>query len=273
MEGAGVRLRRTIGHSQLDQVDPFLLLDEFRSDDPDDYVAGFPTHPHRGIETVTYMIAGEVRHRDNLGNSGVIGPGDIQWMTAGGGIVHSEMPTQREGLLWGYQLWVNLPARNKMCSPRYQDISADRIPVVKQKDGALIRVIAGEVNGVKGAVDGIAIDPLYLDVDLPPFTRFNLPIPSKHSVCAHLVAGRTTFGSRPGETVTEGSLAVFGAGDFLEARTEASSGRFLLLAGRPLEEPVARYGPFVMNTMEEIAEAFQDYRMGQLNERASGECV
>ncbi len=272
MEGAGVRLRRTIGMPQLDQLDPFLLLDEFRSDDPGDYQAGFPTHPHRGIETVTYMIAGEMRHQDSLGNSRVIGPGDVQWMTAGGGIIHSEMPAQREGLLWGYQLWVNLPSGRKLCPPRYQDLSAERIPMIKRRDGALIRIIAGEVNGVRGAVEGISVDPLYLDVDLPPFTRFSLPLPTEHTAFAHIVAGSVSFGGRSGETVTEGELAVFGKGQILEARTETRSGRLLLIAGSPINEPVARYGPFVMNSMEEIAQAFQDYRTGQLESVESPEC-
>ncbi len=181
-EGAGVRLRRVIGGPVVDYVDPFLLLDEFKSDNPDDYIAGFPWHPHRGIETVTYMVRGQVRHGDSLGNRGVIGPGDIQWMTAGHGIVHEEMPGQREGKLWGFQLWVNLPAKDKMCNPRYQDYQADKIPRVKHRDAGEVRVVAGEHGGVSGLVSEIAARPLYMDVRLPALSTFQQPIPSGHKV-------------------------------------------------------------------------------------------
>ncbi len=264
MEGAGVRLRRIIGGSAVDYVDPFLLLDEFKSDDPDDYIAGFPMHPHRGIETVTYMMRGQVRHGDSLGNKGVIGPGDIQWMTAGHGIVHEEMPEQRKGQLWGFQLWVNLPARDKMCDPRYQEYPADKIPRVAREDGGQVRVVAGEHAGARGPVSEIAARPLYMDVHLPALGSFQQAIPAGHNAFCYVYQGSGRFGGTadaPGKTLEGPMLAVLGDGDHLNVSSEGEV-RFLLAAGKPLGEPVARGGPFVMNTPEEIEQAYRDYRAG-----------
>ena len=268
IEGAGVRLRRSIATATLDYLDPFLLLDNFESSDPDDYLAGFPWHPHRGIETVTYMLAGEVDHRDSIGNAGAIGAGDVQWMTAGGGIMHEEMPRpDGAGLMGGFQLWVNLPAELKMTQPRYQDLRAARIPEVKRDDGTVIRVVAGEVDGVGGAVTQIYAEPEYLDVSLAAGARFVQPVPRGHSAFAYAFRGEGRFGvggdfgrrgDLDGALLRAPQLAVFGDGD--EVRVEAGDGavRFLLVSGRPLGEPIARYGPFVMNTREELQLALQD---------------
>jgi redox-sensitive bicupin YhaK (pirin superfamily) len=259
VEGAGVRLRRTIASRALDYLDPFLLLDHFASDNPDDYLAGFPWHPHRGIETVTYMLAGEVDHRDSIGNAGSIGPGDVQWMTAGGGIMHEEMPKPREGKMAGFQLWVNLPAHLKMMQPRYQDISAAQIPTYKCQDGVQVRVIAGEMDGVQGPVSGIAADPTYLDVTVPPGTVYRHPIPRGHTAFAYPFEGWGTFGLK---MVSSPNLIVFDDGDRVVVRTAQQGVRFLLVSGQPLGEPIARYGPFVMNTRDEIEQALLDLRNG-----------
>jgi quercetin 2,3-dioxygenase len=267
IEGAGVRLRRSIATATLDYLDPFLLLDHFESDDPDDYMAGFPWHPHRGIETVTYMLAGEVDHRDSIGNSGTIGAGDVQWMTAGGGIMHEEMPRPRGGLMGGFQLWVNLPAELKMTKPRYQDLSAAQIPVVRRADGTEIRVVAGEVDGVGGAVREIFADPEYLDVSLPVGGSFVQRVPRGHAVFAYAVRGEGQFGAGcdlgyrgdlDGELLVAPRLAVFGDGDEVRVQAAAAPLRFLLVSGSPLGEPIARYGPFVMNTREELQLALRD---------------
>jgi hypothetical protein len=263
LEGAGVRVRRTIGLPSIDHIDPFLLLDEFKSDDPRDYLKGFPTHPHRGFETVSYMLEGRFRHEDSLGNSGVLEAGDAQWMTAGRGIVHSEMPAQRSGKLWGYQLWVNLPRSEKMCRPRYQDIRAQEIPEVETDDGARVRVVCGSVDGARGPVNGVAAAPVYLDVSVPPTTSFDHGLPEGHSAFAYVMAGTVRFGPL-GQDAREGSLVVLGPGDRVHVRAEDEGGRFLLVAGRPFGEPVVRHGPFVMNTWQEIEEAFEDYRKGRL---------
>ncbi|MBN1579667.1 MAG: pirin family protein [Anaerolineae bacterium] len=263
-DGAGVRLRRSIASARLDYLDPFLLLDEFRSDDPDDYIAGFPMHPHRGIETVTYMIAGEVNHRDTLGNSGTIGPGDVQWMTAGRAIMHEEMPAQRDGLLHGYQLWVNLPARDKMMPPRYQDIIAARIPEITRHN-VTIRVIAGTVDGVQGPVTDIVADPTYLDVSMPANSRFAQPIPRGHTAFAYVFQGQGLFGivgAKDGTPIVSPTLAILSDGDRIEVRTADHPARFLLVSGKPIGEPIARYGPFVMNTREEIQQTLQELRDG-----------
>jgi len=260
-DGAGVRLKRSLGIPELDHLDPFLLLDEFKSDDRDDYIAGFPDHPHRGFETVTYMLAGSMEHRDHKGNRGNLVAGSVQWMTAGKGIIHSEMPKQEEGLMWGFQLWVNLPAKEKMCAPRYQEFTPQQIPVVEREDGARIRVIAGESAGTPGAVTGIATEPLYLDVSLPARSRFEQGVPSEHNVLAYVFEGQGGFGSAE-EELGPGSLAAFSEGGGLCVVTRDSAVRFLLLAARPIGEPVARYGPFVMNTEEEIRRALRDYREG-----------
>jgi redox-sensitive bicupin YhaK (pirin superfamily) len=263
-DGGGVRLMRVIGTPALDHLDPFLLLDEFKSDRPGDYLAGFPDHPHRGFETVTYMLAGAMRHRDHAGNEGDLVAGSVQWMTAGRGIVHSEMPRQQDGLMWGFQLWVNLPARDKMTAPRYQDIPPAHIPVVALGVGVEARVIAGEIGGVRGPVDGIATQPLYLDVRMAPGRRVSVPAAAGHTAFAYVYQGAATLGpAESRQTVTAGQLAVLGDGDGIPATTSEEAARFLLLAARPLREPIARYGPFVMNTREQIAQAVEDYQQGR----------
>jgi redox-sensitive bicupin YhaK (pirin superfamily) len=263
MEGAGVRIRRSLGTYALDYHDPFLLLDEFKSEEGSDYAAGFPDHPHRGFETVTYMLAGSMRHEDHKGNRGELGPGSVQWMTAGRGIIHSEMPLQEEGLMWGFQLWVNLPAKSKMTAPRYQDIPASSIPEVRAEGGVSIRVIAGEAAGTRGPVEGIATAPLYLDVRLPAGASYEHRLPSEHNALVYVFEGAGEVG---GERLEAGELAVLSRDGEESVRLAASDRplRALLLAARPLEEPLARYGPFVMNTRAEIEQAFEDYRRGRL---------
>jgi len=258
-DGAGVKLNRVIGGPDLPQLDPFLLLDEFRSDDAADYLAGFPEHPHRGFETVTYMLAGRMRHRDNQGNTGLLGPGSVQWMTAGRGIVHSEMPEQENGLMQGFQLWVNLPAKDKMTAPRYQDIEPGRIPEV-ESTGARVRVIAGSYRGVRGPVQAEATAPLYLDVFLED-GEFEAAVPVEHNAFVYVYEGSLDVAGR---AVTRGELAVLRGGDKVAASAGAAGARFILLAGRPLKEPVARYGPFVMNRPEEIQQAMRDFTEGRL---------
>jgi redox-sensitive bicupin YhaK (pirin superfamily) len=263
-DGAGVKLLRVIGSAALPDLDPFLLLDEFRSDDADDYIAGFPAHPHRGFETVTYMLAGRMRHGDNQGNQGLLGPGSVQWMTAGRGIVHSEMPEQEAGLMWGFQLWVNLPARDKLTAPRYQDIAPDRIPEVRAAD-ARVRVIAGEYSGVKGPVQAPTTEPLYLDIHLDAQARIEATLPESHSAFVYAYEGSVLIGDGGvAKPVNRGELAVLGPGNRVGANAQGAAARFLLVAGRPLKEPVARYGPFVMNTQDEIRQALIDYQSGRL---------
>ncbi len=265
MEGAGVRLKRSIATAALDHLDPFLLFDHFGSDNPEDYVRGFPMHPHRGIETVTYMINGNVNHQDSIGNAGTIGSGDVQWMTAGGGIMHEEMPQPAQGEMVGFQLWVNLPARLKMTKPRYQDVASSQIPSVNRADGVKIRVIAGSVDGVKGPVSEIYADPAYLDVSMPAGSLFSHPVAQGHTVFAYVFEGRGAFGAAPhtGEnSVSQPGLVVFGDGDYIQADAAGGPLRFLLVSGKPLGEPIARYGPFVMNTQEEIQQALDDLRNG-----------
>lgn len=259
-EGAGVLLRRSIAGRQLDYVDPFLLFDHFGSDSPGDYLAGFPMHPHRGIETVTYMLAGSVSHKDSLGNAGVIGAGDIQWMTSGRGIMHEEMPRPVAGKMEGFQLWVNLPARLKMSRPRYQEIKAAQTPEISQ-GGNRVRVIAGVVEGVRGPVTEVAADPTYLDVAVAPQTSFVHPIVRGHNAFAYVFEGAGSFGR--GSVVTAATrLVVLSDGDYLEVRTNDQPVRFLLISGKPLFEPIARYGPFVMNTRAEIEQALRDLQNG-----------
>ena len=260
-DGAGVNLYRSLGSAALDHLDPFLLLDEFSSDQKDDYIAGFPDHPHRGFETVTYMLDGLMEHRDSAGNSGLLRSGGVQWMTAGRGIVHSEMPKQQQGLMRGFQLWVNLPAAEKMCRPRYQDIAPERVPVVPLEGGGTVRVIAGRSHGVEGPVSEVATKPLYLDVSVPAGQDFEQPVEVGHSAFCYPFEGT---GSVAGEDVGARSLVVLGDGDRFRVRAGAGGLRLLLLTGRPLGEPVARYGPFVMNTEEEITQAIEDYRSGRL---------
>ena len=259
-DGAGVRLFRVIGGAELPALDPFLLLDEFLSDDPNDYIAGFPDHPHRGFETVTYMLAGRMRHGDNQGNSGLLEAGSVQWMTAGRGIVHSEMPEQQDGLMWGFQLWVNLPARAKMTAPRYQDIPPAAIPEVAPPDGPRVRVIAGAYDGVVGPVGGVDAEPLYLDVTLDAGASLNLPVPPDHNAFLYCFEGGITVGDT---AVGTRRLAVLSLGERLCIAGGAEGARFLVVAGRPFGEPVERYGPFVMNTREEIMQAIADLRSRQ----------
>jgi hypothetical protein len=261
-EGAGVRLRRSIATRRLDYVDPFLLFDHFGSADPRDYLAGFPMHPHRGIETVTYLLGGSVAHRDSLGNEGVIGAGDIQWMTSGSGILHEEMPKVGPRALDGFQLWVNLPRERKMTRPRYQDVSAAKIPAVVRADGVTVRVVAGEVDGVAGAVKEIHAEPEYLDVSMPAGRTFEQPVPRGHTALAYVFEGEVRLGDGPAGPIAATRLAILGDGDVVRARTGERPGRFLLVSGRPLGEPIARYGPFVMNTPEEISLALRELREG-----------
>jgi redox-sensitive bicupin YhaK (pirin superfamily) len=257
-DGAGVRLTRVIGGPALPDLDPFLLLDEFDSDSPDDYLAGFPDHPHRGFETVTYMLDGRMRHGDNQGNSGILGPGSIQWMTAGRGIVHSEMPEQEDGLMRGFQLWVNLPASDKMTEPRYQDIDASTIPEVELDGGARVRVLSGRFGELTGPVAGVAVQPTYLDIELPPDTSVATELPGDHTAFLYLFEGSAKVGETA-ENVQRHELAVLGEGSIVSVTAAGTGARMILVAGRPLGEPVARYGPFVMNTPEEIQQAFADF--------------
>ena len=260
-DGAGVKLKRSIGSSQLSHVDPFLLLDEFKSEDGADYIAGFPEHPHRGFETVTYMIHGKMEHKDSFGNRGVIESGGIQWMTAGRGIVHSEMPLQENGLLWGFQLWVNLPASHKMIQPRYQDLLPSTIPVIEQENGIRIKVIAGEFYNtetneiIEGPVKEIITEPLYLDVYLPSNRSLTIPLTSGHTTLAYPFEGVIKIKET---TIHSNTVAVLSEGESVRVFAEENA-RFLLIAGKPLKEPIVRNGPFVMNTKEELQQAYNDF--------------
>ena len=263
-DGAGVELVRVIGQPALMDLDPFLLLDAFRSDDPDDYIAGFPPHPHRGFETVTYLLNGRMRHQDNAGNEGVIEPGGIQWMTAGKGIVHSEMPEQQDGLLEGFQLWINLPASHKMTTPAYQEFSEADIPH-ESRDGAEIKVITGTTaQGTQGPVKQPLTDPLYLDVTLAPGAGFSEAIDKDHAAFLYVIDGVISIEDESGAPLqlARDQLAVLGTGDSIQLHAADGSARFLLIAGKPLNEPVARGGPFVMNTADEVRQAFSDYQHG-----------
>jgi len=262
-DGAGVRMTRVIGSQVLDSFDPFLLLDEFRSDDPNDYIGGFPDHPHRGFETVTYMLAGRMRHGDNQGNSGLLGPGSVQWMTAGRGIVHSEFPEQQEGLMWGFQLWVNLPKTHKMTQPRYQDVQADQIPEVELGPGARARVLVGTVEGVPGPVHDIVTEPVYFDLHLEAGTSYTASLPAGHNAFAYVYQGDARVGAAA-TLIQRGELAMLTHGATVPVTAGEQGARLIVVAGRPLNEPVARYGPFVMNTADELHQAFADYRAGRL---------
>jgi redox-sensitive bicupin YhaK (pirin superfamily) len=267
IEGAGVLLRRSFGPNRANKHDPFLLFDHFAFNDPQGGpIAGFPTHPHRGIETVTYMLEGNVRHRDSLGNIGIIGPGDVQWMTSGRGILHEEMPQRSpSGLVNGFQLWVNLPAAEKMSEPRYQEITEAEIPV-EERDGVKVSVIAGEYSGGSGPVTEIAARPLYMDVALEPNSEFTLPVPQEHTILAYVFEGEGIFGvdqAGDGEFIQAVHMLVFGEGEELKVQTGLNDGvRFVLMAGAAFKEPIVPYGPFVMNTQEEIQQAFIDLRNG-----------
>lgn len=259
-DGAGVRLVRMLGTAQLPDLDPFLMLDAFGSDKPGDYIAGFPDHPHRGFETVTYMLDGRMRHRDNHGHEGLLGPGSVQWMSAGRGIVHSEMPEQVEGLMRGFQLWLNLPARDKMSAPRYQEYAAEQIPVFALSAGVRVKVIAGRLGDVVGVIEQPATDPVYLDVALDAGAEIALPVPPGHSAFVHVYEGAAQV---HGTRVAASELAVLNDGDGVRVTGGDTVTRLLLIAGRPLREPVARHGPFVMNTQAELVQAFNDYRAGR----------
>jgi len=266
IEGAGVLLRRSFGPSRANPFDPFLLFDHFAFNDPiEGPIVGFPMHPHRGIETVTYMLDGSVRHRDSLGNAGVIGPGDVQWMTSGRGIMHEEMPRRGpSGEVNGFQLWVNLPAALKMGRPRYQEVAAASIPAV-EKDGTRVRVVAGAIEGVTGPVTEIAARPVYVDVTLDPGAHFQLDVPTGHEVVAYVFEGEVAFGSNGvgSEWIPAVRMVVFGQGDGMAARASADTGgRFMLMAGAPIRESIVPYGPFVMNTEDEIRQALADLRSG-----------
>lgn len=279
IEGAGVYLNRVFGYHETSLTDPFLLLDDFRSDDPDRYLPGFPWHPHRGIETVTYMIDGEVEHGDSLGNSGVIAPGDVQWMTAGSGIIHQEMPGgNADGVMGGFQLWANLPASQKMSGPKYRDVKSSQIPVMESDGGVIIKVICGTVKNVRGPVTDIAIDPEYLDVFIPPDSTFTHEVDGNHNCLAYVIRGSACFDGNLNEMhdvdspryfdferksgIENGHLVIFEGGDSITVRTTDSDVRFLLVSGKPLKEPIAWYGPIVMNTEEQLRTAFEEYRNG-----------
>jgi redox-sensitive bicupin YhaK (pirin superfamily) len=263
-DGAGVDLVRVIGQPALMDLDPFLLLDAFRSDDPDDYIAGFPPHPHRGFETVTYLLNGRMRHKDNAGNEGVIEPGGIQWMTAGRGIVHSEMPEQQDGLLQGFQLWINLPGTHKMDRPAYQEHDATSIPT-ETREGTTVKVISGVTSqGTTGPVSQPLTDPLYLDVTLQPGKQFNETLAADHNAFVYVIYGELTLEGADGDQLrlARDQLAVLGKGDRVELSAGDQESRLLLVAGKPLNEPVARGGPFVMNSEAEVRQAFSDYQSG-----------
>ena len=263
-DGAGVKLTRVIGQPALPDLDPFLMLDEFGSDKGADYIGGFPDHPHRGFETVTYMLAGRMRHGDNQGNVGLLRPGSVQWMTAGRGIVHSEMPEQEEGLMAGFQLWVNLPAKDKMTKPRYQDIDPENVPMVERADGTKVKVLVGSFDGMKGPVTNVATDPLYLDITLPAGVSASVPVEAEHNAFAYVFEGTAKVGAGDAAQMVErGQLAVLSLGDAVTVEGGAKGGRLILVAGRPLREPVAKYGPFVMNTPDEIRQAIADYQAGK----------
>lgn len=262
-DGDGVQLTRIIGTSHLNMLDPFLLFDAFGSDKPQDYIGGFPPHPHRGFETVTYMIAGKMRHQDSAGNSGVIEKDGLQWMTAGKGIIHSEMPEQEQGLLSGFQLWVNLPASKKMMSPRYQEKSAEQIPKEDRSNGAYLKVIAGETTkGTKGMLEDSEVEAIYWDIHLPESEKFNESLPIEHNAFIYVIEGCIEAGGS-NQLIKSGQLAVLSKGGNIEIHAKQKS-RLLFIAGKPLNEPISRGGPFVMNTKAELHQAFADYQSGNL---------
>ncbi len=262
IEGAGVHLKRAFGYSEAPLLDPFLLLDDFRSDDPEDYIAGFPWHPHRGIETVTYMLEGRVEHGDSMGNKGIIRPGDVQWMTAGSGIIHQEMPKGSNGHMGGFQLWVNLPSTHKMMDPRYREVKIEQIPEVPIEKGINIRIISGEVNKKRGPVRDIVVDIQYLDVTMEPGTEFEHAIKKGYRAFAYVIEGSGYFDSGKAKSAVKEHLVIFTDGDNVKITSVDKKLRFLLISGKPLGEPVAWYGPIVMNTEEELQVAFEEYRNG-----------
>ena len=264
-DGDGVRMTRIIASHELDMIDPFLLLDEFRSDHPDDYIGGFPDHPHRGFETVTYMLAGHMRHKDNHGHEGVISPGGIQWMRAGKGIIHSEMPEQENGLMWGFQLWINLPKSQKMAAPEYQEFGREDIPVENSDDGVTVHVIAGSTaEGTTGPVKNISTEPLYLDIEFEQGASLQQAIAQDANAFIYIYEGSAEImcPEHPPTVIQQGMLGILNSGDGVHIRAIKPDTRALLLAAQPLNEPVARGGPFVMNTREEVQQAFQDFNNG-----------
>lgn len=258
LEGAGVRLQRGFGHNEVPQFDPFLLLDDFGSENPEDYLAGFPWHPHRGIETVTYIVRGDVAHKDNIGNAGVIKSGEVQWMTAGSGIIHEEMPQHYSGLSKGFQLWVNLPKKSKMSAPRYRGITQKEIPVV-EKDGAMVKIIAGEFAGAKGPVTDTSVAVVYLDITLDAEKQFEYTIPKHYTTFLYVFEGSVVVGE---ESVGENVVALTNDGDMIQFGAKGNRARLLLIAGEPISEEIAWGGPIVMNTKEELEQAFEEYREG-----------
>jgi redox-sensitive bicupin YhaK (pirin superfamily) len=270
-DGAGVKLRRTLGQGQGSRLDPFLMLDEFSSENPGDYIAGFPPHPHRGFETVTYMLDGHMRHEDHLGNVGELKSGGVQWMTAGRGIIHSEMPQQEEGRMRGFQLWINLPAKGKMKPAGYRDIPATDIPVAALDNGGSAKVIAGtlvqEGRSVAGPIQGLSTEPLYFDVHLPEGATFTHAVDEGHNVFLYTYEGGVQIGAAGAQRqLKPQSAGILSPGGLVEVTAEAGGARFLLLAGRPLREPVTQYGPFVMNTVEEIEQAIRDFQQGNFTQ-------
>jgi len=263
IEGAGVHLRRIFGNNEVPLFDPFLLLDDFRSYNPEYFRAGFPWHPHRGIETITYVLSGDVEHGDSMGNKGVISSGDTQWMTAGSGIVHQEMPRgDDEGKMEGFQLWANLPKSHKMMPPRYRDIQSSQVPVVSPQDGVKIKIICGKVGESEGPVKDVVVDPEYLDVTVPAATEFEFPTKKGHTVFAYVIEGQAYFDGTKTKSVANGSVCLYENGDHIEISTGTEPVRFLLIAGKPIGEPVAWYGPIVMNTDQELRQAFEEYQNG-----------
>jgi redox-sensitive bicupin YhaK (pirin superfamily) len=263
IEGAGVHLKRAFGNREAPLLDPFLLLDDFRSDDPSKYLPGFPWHPHRGIETITYVIEGDVEHGDSMGNRGDITPGDVQWMTAGSGIIHQEMPKgDAKGRMGGFQLWANLPASHKMMDPRYREVKRAEIPEVSLEGGVTVKIVCGQVNGVQGPVRDIVTDPEYLDVAVPKGGRFTHPVRKGHTVFAYVIEGSACFDMQRERLCGQETLVHYGDGDAVSITAEKEPARFLLVSGRPIGETVAWHGPIVMNTAEEIRTAFEEYRNG-----------
>ncbi len=263
IEGAGVHLKRAFGYHQVPQFDPFLMLDDFHTSNPDEYLAGFPWHPHRGIETITYVLEGLVEHGDSMGNKGAIGAGDVQWMTAGSGIIHQEMPQlSPTGTMWGFQFWANLPANQKMVAPRYRDVKAADIPEVTLRDGVMVKVIAGEVAGVKGPVSDIVIEPEMLDITLPAGVVFSHALPTGHTAFAYILSGEGCYDDQRELHQPESVLLFEHAGESIQVASLAQPLRFLLISGKPLNEPIAWQGPIVMNTQEELNIAFEEYQRG-----------
>ena len=260
MEGAGVRLKRVLGQSDVKVIDPFLLLDDFHSDDPNDYIAGFPDHPHRGIETVTYMLNGYVEHQDSIGNKGIISGGDVQWMTAGSGIIHSEMPAQTDGVLHGFQLWVNLPKKSKMMKPRYQEFIDKDIPIIEFSKGIDIKIIAGGLNGTQGPVRDIVTNPEYFDITIQKEQSLELPVSERNTVFAYIYDGEALIENEP---IVKGNVVIFDEGNTVKVDNKNPNPlKFLLISGKPIKEPIAWYGPIVMNTHAELQTAFTEYRNG-----------